>query len=83
MPDALFITHCVFIARPPEHVDRGSHLVDLLTTPMVRAITMDELAPVITRDPDGVLVYGGSPAKAMEYQRRDDRMSQEGRNHRS
>eukprot|EP00969_Alexandrium_andersonii_P115173 5093308-Alexandrium_andersonii.AAC.1 len=50
---------------------------------MVRAITMDELAPVTTRDPDGILVCGGNPAKTMEHQRRDDRMSQEGWNHRS
>eukprot|EP00969_Alexandrium_andersonii_P005606 242869-Alexandrium_andersonii.AAC.1 len=44
---------------------------------------MDELAPVIAHDPDGILVCGGNPSKAMEYQRRGEIMSQEGWNHRS
>eukprot|EP00969_Alexandrium_andersonii_P163782 7239004-Alexandrium_andersonii.AAC.1 len=50
---------------------------------MVRAVTMDELTPVTTHGPDGILVGGGNPAKAMEYQRRGDLTSQEGWNHRS
>eukprot|EP00969_Alexandrium_andersonii_P069780 3079478-Alexandrium_andersonii.AAC.1 len=69
MPDAVYITHCFFIAHPPEMVERGSHLVDLLAFPMMRDFTLDELTPVITHDPDSILVCGGNPSKAMELQR--------------
>eukprot|EP00969_Alexandrium_andersonii_P263465 11644718-Alexandrium_andersonii.AAC.1 len=50
---------------------------------MVCQITIDELTPVINYDPAGILVCGGDPAKAMEFQRRGDLVSQEGWNCRS
>eukprot|EP00969_Alexandrium_andersonii_P171592 7584723-Alexandrium_andersonii.AAC.1 len=50
---------------------------------MMRGFTFDELTPVITHDPDSILVCGGNPSKAMELQRREAAMSQEGWNCRS
>eukprot|EP00969_Alexandrium_andersonii_P238032 10506545-Alexandrium_andersonii.AAC.1 len=50
---------------------------------MMREVTINELTPVITHDPAGILVCGGHPAKAVELQRREAIMSQEGWNCRS